>query len=119
MYAYWTVDSGFEQFNPVLELDVDETQVAAEPGCDRARDNCSCRRMRRPPAARSFAPRQSPAREVSVQCRSAVQDLPRCWYRWRRAGGGVGSAATSKRFGQDFSQAAKMKNANRNTRHQW
>ncbi len=32
VFTFWTVDSGFEQFNPVLELDVDETRVVPEPG---------------------------------------------------------------------------------------
>ena len=32
VFTFWTVDSGFEQFNPVLELEVDETRVVPEPG---------------------------------------------------------------------------------------
>ena len=32
VFTIWTVDSGFDQFNPVLELDVEESQVIPEPG---------------------------------------------------------------------------------------
>ena len=32
VFTFWTVDSGFEQFNPVLELEIDETRVIPEPG---------------------------------------------------------------------------------------
>ncbi len=32
VFTFATVDSGFEQFNPVLKLEVDETRVVPEPG---------------------------------------------------------------------------------------
>lgn len=32
VFTFWTVDSGFDQFNPILELEVDETAAVAEPG---------------------------------------------------------------------------------------
>jgi len=32
VFTFWTVDSWFEQFNPVLELEVDETRVVPESG---------------------------------------------------------------------------------------
>ena len=35
VFTIWTVDSGFDQFNPVLELDVEESQVI--PGAGHAR----------------------------------------------------------------------------------
>jgi hypothetical protein len=31
VFTFWTVDSGFEQFNPVLELEVEETRAVPEP----------------------------------------------------------------------------------------
>jgi len=31
VFTFWTVDSGFEQFNPVLEVEVEETRAVPEP----------------------------------------------------------------------------------------
>jgi hypothetical protein len=51
VFTFWTVDSGFEQFNPVLELEVDDTRVIPEPGSialvTTALAACAGRRWRR------------------------------------------------------------------------
>jgi len=52
VFTFWTVDSGFEQFNPVLALEVDETRAVPEPASivlvTTALVGCAGRRRGRP-----------------------------------------------------------------------